>query len=268
MELIDTHCHIQSIGDGDKSIAEIWKKDPDITVDSVIGDANKAGISKIICVGTDVSDSQRAVNFVQDKKGLYASVGIHPHEADRYVGDKQQLQNFENLLKSEKVIAIGECGLDYHYSHSSKQSQIEILKFQLDLAITYKLPVIFHIREAFEDFWPIIKDYPDIHGVLHSFTDSVENVNKAIENGFYVGVNGISTFTKEEQQLEAYKAIPLGNLLLETDSPFLTPKPFRGTINQPKRVSNVADFLCELRQEKRADIAAQTTKNAATLFGI
>jgi len=268
MELVDTHCHIQSIDNSDDSIAKMWHKDPDISSEMVIKNAKDARVTKMICVGTDVVDSEVAVNFVADKEGCYASVGIHPHEAKRYIENIDAKEKFEKLLSHEKVVAIGECGLDYFYEHSDKKSQQEILRFQLALAAKYNLPVIFHVREAYDDFWPIIKDYPNLNGVVHSYTDNLENVTKALERGFYIGVNGISTFTKEGEQLEAYKTIPLSKLLLETDAPFLTPKPFRGTINQPKMVSVVADFLSDLRNEDRAELAKQTTKNAHTLFNI
>ncbi|MEI8338490.1 MAG: TatD family hydrolase [bacterium] len=268
MDLVDTHCHIQSIDNADDSISKIWNKDPEISSESVIKDAVSAKVTKMICVGTDVDDSQVAVSFVADKEGCYASVGIHPHEAKRYIENIDAKEKFEKLLSHEKVVAIGECGLDYFYEHSDKKSQETLLRFQLDMAVKYSLPVIFHVREAYDDFWPIIADYPEIKGVVHSFTDNVQNVNKAVEHGFFIGVNGISTFTKEADQIDAYKAIPLSNLLLETDSPFLTPKPFRGTINQPKMVSVVADFLSDLRNEDRAELAKQTTKNAHTIFNI
>ena len=268
MQLVDTHCHIQSIDNPDDSIAKIWHKDPDISAESVIEDANNTKVTKMICVGTDVEDSALAVNFVADREGCYASVGIHPHEADRYNENSESKAKFEELLTQPKVVAIGECGLDYYYSHSDKKSQEKILRFQLDLATKYNLPVIFHVREAFDDFWPIINDYPKLSGVVHSFSDSFENAQKAIQKGFFVGVNGIATFTKDEQQIDTYKKLPLSNLLLETDAPFLTPKPFRGTINQPKMVSVVADFLAELRHESRQEIADTTTRNATELFGL
>lgn len=268
MELVDSHCHIQSIDNSEDPISKVWQKDPNITPESVIKDAISAKVTKMVCVGTDVEDSEVAVNFVAEKPGCFASVGIHPHEAKRYVDNKIAKEKFEQLLSQNKVVAIGECGLDYFYNHSDKQSQEEILRFQLDLAVKHDLPVIFHVREAYDDFWPIINDYPNLKAVVHSFTDNTDNVKKAVEHGFYIGVNGIATFTKEAEQLEAYKAIPLSNLLLETDAPFLTPKPFRGTINQPKMVSVVADFLSQLRNEDRALLAEQTTKNAHTIFKI
>ncbi|HET8709169.1 MAG TPA: TatD family hydrolase, partial [Candidatus Saccharimonadales bacterium] len=174
---------------------------------------------------------------------------------------------FAALVTSPKVVAVGETGLDYFYNHSPKEAQIEVLKFQIELALTHDLPLIFHVREAFSDFWPILKRYEGkVRGVLHSFTDSRENLEKALECGFYIGVNGIATFTKDPRQLEMYRAIPLENLLLETDAPFLTPVPHRGTICEPYHVSVTADFLSGLREEPLETIAAATTRNARQLF--
>jgi TatD DNase family protein len=128
--------------------------------------------------------------------------------------------------------------------------------------------MIFHVREAFDDFWPIFDDYKGIRGVLHSFTDSRLNLDKALERGLYIGVNGIMTFTKDANQLDVAKAIPLQKLLLETDAPFLTPVPFRGRVNEPAHVRLVADFMAHLRDEPLAELANQTSANAQTLFNL
>jgi len=143
-----------------------------------------------------------------------------------------------------------------------------VLKFQIELAIEHNLPLIFHVREAFDDFWPILDEYESIRGVLHSYTDTQANLDKALERGLYIGVNGIATFAKSQSQLDVYRAVPLQKLLLETDAPFLTPTPYRGTINQPKRVGTIAEFVASLRGESLEQLAAATTQNAHDLFGI
>ncbi len=165
-----------------------------------------------------------------------------------------------------KIVAIGECGLDYFYTHSPRVDQIKALRFQIELALQHDLPLIFHVREAFDDFWPIFDDYHGIRGVLHSFTDTQANLDKALARGLFIGVNGIATFTKNEAQIAMYRAIPLQNLLLETDAPFLTPVPLRGKMNTPANVRLVAEFLSELRGESLAGLAHATTHNAQTLF--
>jgi TatD DNase family protein len=254
MQLTDTHCHIHSTD---------YKLNPD----EVIQAAAAAGVTRLICVGTDVEDSQLAVAFVQQRDACWASIGIHPHEAKRYVGDTAALEIFAGLAEKHKIIAIGEAGLDYHYNHSPKKEQQQILRFQLELARRHNLPVIFHVREAFGDFWPIYDEYRP-NGVLHSFTASTAVLEEALKRGLYIGLNGIMTFTKEYDQLEMAKAVPLEKLLLETDAPYLTPAPYRGTICESKHVRTTAEFLSGLRGESLEDLAVSTTGNAVRLFGL
>jgi TatD DNase family protein len=172
------------------------------------------------------------------------------------------------LATAPKVVAIGECGLDYYYGHSPKEKQIEVMKFQIELAMKHDLPVIFHVRDAFDDFWPVFDSYTGVRGVLHSFTDSAENLHKAMARDLYIGVNGIATFAKKPEQLAVYREVPLQKLLLETDAPFLTPVPYRGNINEPKRVRTIMEFLAGLRGEDRDVLARATTRNVQKLFGI
>jgi TatD DNase family protein len=272
MELVDTHCHIQSIGQdgGERVTRQLWAKTAGLTPESVISEAVEGSVTRMVCVGCDLSDSQLAVDFVKGRANCWASVGIHPHEAQHYVGSAKSdaLIDFASLATAPKVVAIGECGLDFYYTHSPKAAQIKVLEFQLELAQAADLPLIFHVREAFDDFWPVFDNYKGIRGVLHSYTDSAANLAKALERGLYVGVNGIATFAKQPAQLTVYKSIPPDKLLLETDAPFLAPHPHRGSINEPKRLVEVAKFLARLRDERLEDLAAATTRNARTLFGI
>lgn len=272
MELVDTHCHIQSAGldsGGERVTRELWAKAPGLTGADMAGSAAAAGVTRMICVGCDLEDSRLAIDFAARHDGCWASIGIHPHEAKDYQ-DKSRLSEFAALAAEPKVVAVGECGLDYHYGHSPEDDQIKVLRFQIELALETGLPMIFHVREAFDDFWPVLDSYKgsDIRGVVHSFTDSSANLQEALRRGLHVGVNGIATFAKDPVQLEAYKAVPLDRLLLETDAPFLTPTPYRGTINEPKRLGAVADFLADLRGEGPLDLARVTTRNARELFGI
>ena len=268
MEFVDTHCHIQSAGQmsGERTTRELWAKAGDTSVDEIVARAQEAGVSQMICVGCDVADSELAIECVKTRENLYASIGIHPHEAQQYTDDQEALDRFAALATAEKVVAIGECGLDYYYAHSPREQQVKVLEFQLDLAKEHNLPLIFHVRDAFDDFWPIFDNFKGVRGVLHSFTDNQANLEKAVQNGLYVGVNGIATFAKNETQLSMYKLIPLNNLLLETDAPFLTPVPYRGTICEPKHVVLTAEFLASLRGDTVPEIARATTQNARQLF--
>lgn len=255
MEFVDTHCHIHFPD---------YQLDPD----EVRAESEAGGIKTLICVGCTLSDSQGAVEYASRHENVWASIGLHPHEAGIYVDDHKSLQVFRNLAAKPNVVAIGECGLDYYYEHSPKEDQKKLLRFQLDVASEHNLPLIFHVRDAFEDFWPIFDEYKGLHGVIHSFTATSKEVEEIVSRGLYVGLNGIMTFTKQQNQLDAAKGVPLDHLLLETDAPFLTPAPFRGTICQPKHVRVTAEFLSNLRGENLEIIAAATTANAKRLFNI
>lgn len=272
MQLTDTHCHIHEIVDNhkhaDEGVHEKWRKAGLTDPDAVIADAHRAGVTRLICVGCTVEDSALAVDFVQQRANTWASIGIHPHEAARYIRDTKALETFAALASKPKVVAVGECGLDYYYHHSPKEDQEKMLRFQMELALKHDLPMAFHVRDAFTDFWPIFDDYPGIRGVVHSFTASRHQLDEALARGLYVGLNGIVTFTKAGEQLETVKAVPLKRMLLETDAPFLTPVPHRGKICVPGHVVLTAEFLSNLRDESLDEIASVTTRNARDLFGL
>jgi TatD DNase family protein len=236
--------------------------------DTVVDRAHASGVNKLICVGCDLEDSKLAIDYVAKHDQTWASIGIHPHEAKHFSEDLAKQEKFRALTGSLKVVAIGECGLDYYYNHSDKADQIKVLEIQLQLAEDSNLPVIFHVREALDDFWPIFDNFTSIKGVLHSYTDNLANLEQGLKRGLHFGVNGIATFTKKEDQLAVYKQIPTSNLLLETDAPFLTPIPYRGTINEPSKVEIIARFIAECRGEDLTSLAHATSSNACKLFGI
>jgi TatD DNase family protein len=269
MELFDTHCHIHEIVEKLTPVYDKWREDGvERDPDEVIQRAHDKGVTGMICIGTSVEDSRLAVDFVADRGDIWASVGIHPHEAGRYVADKTALDAFAALVDRDKVVAVGECGLDYYYGHSPQEAQITLLKFQLELALKHDLPLSFHVREAFDDFWPVFEQYQGIRGVLHSFTDSRANLERALSHGLYIGMNGIATFAKSEAQQAMYRSIPLANLVLETDAPFLTPSPYRGSICEPYHTATIAEAGAKSRDISLEDFAAATTANARKLFGI
>jgi TatD DNase family protein len=251
----DTHCHIQFT-------------DYPLDTEEVIKNAHLVGVERLLAVGCTLEDSQAAVELAAKHQDIWAAIGLHPHEAQNYVKNPKALAEFKSLASKPKVVAIGECGLDYYYNHSPKANQQQLLRFQLQLAQEYKLPLIFHIRDAFEDFWPIFDEYSHLRGVVHSFTATKAELDQVLSRGLYVGLNGIMTFSKSIDQLAAAKALPLDKLLLETDAPFLTPSPFRGTICQPKHLRVTAEFLSRLRNESLEELAAATTRNAAQLFNL
>ena len=252
MNFVDTHCHIHS-------------SDYTINPNEAIARASAAGVTKLICVGTEEKDSQQAVLFAQEHQNVWASIGLHPHDAKL---GQEAFDDLAALVNDPKVVAIGECGLDYFYNHSAKEDQEAALRFQLALAQKHNLPMIFHVRDAFADFWPIFDSYVGIKGVIHSFTGISKELDEALDRGLYIGLNGIMTFTKDEYQLLAAQSVPLERLLLETDAPFLTPVPLRGKVNEPKNVVLTAEFLGTLRDESLETIGSASTRNAIELFNL
>jgi len=275
MQLVDTHCHIHAADpkfSGEENTKLRWVNggvtDPDLLIES----AKQQSVTKLLCVGTTLEDSEAAINFANNYPNVWATIGLHPHEAKHYVGNKTSITRFKNLATKPKVVAVGETGLDYFYEHSPKADQEKLLRLQIELAIEHNLPLIFHIRDAFSAFWSIFDSYHNhetkLRGVVHSFSATNAELDQALARGLYIGLNGIMTFTKDTSQLAAAKAVPLDRLLLETDAPYLTPVPFRGRIGEPKYIRVIAEFLAALRGENLMEVAKATTKNAQTLFGL
>jgi TatD DNase family protein len=297
MQLIDTHCHIHSV-DYPTPIAEVDANNAEAGVDYLIcvgcdaADSERAvrfvqdRPNSFASVGQHPHEAKYGLEPLQKLRELVihdrgiarssSSPTVHvPSELGTVKlrstvarpglpsgsGDGRALAGARS-----KIVAVGECGLDYFYGHSTKAEQEKALRFQIELALEFDLPLIFHVRDAFDDFWPIFDSYQGIRGELHSFTDNATNLSKALTRGLYIGVNGIMTFTHNDWQLEVAKAIPQDRLLLETDAPFLTPKPLRGRVNEPARVLLTARFLSELRQEPLEELAQYTTTNARQVF--
>lgn len=262
--IIDTHAHIHF--DEFSNILE-----------SIFDTAATNRVESIITVGTNEEDSQKALEFVNDPTvlslandiRLYTTAGIHPHDANSDTRGLEKLKELITVSKHKKSIkAVGECGLDYFKNHSSKTDQFKTLESQLELARQLDLPVVFHVRDAWDDFFAILKNHPGTKGVIHSFTGHPEHVEIASSNGLYFGINGIMTFTKDQKQLDALQAIPSNLFLLETDCPYLAPVPFRGKLNQPGYINEIAKFIATISYRDIDDISSVTTQNAKELFAI
>lgn len=247
--LVDSHCHIH-------------EADYPFSFEDVYARARDARIETMLCVGTSEESSLRAVQFAQAHPQCRAIIGVHPHDT------KDGYGNIASLLATHRdvVVGIGEIGLDYFYTHSPREVQLAAFEAQLAIAHEAGLPVSFHVRDAFDDFWPLVEKFPGIRGVLHSFTDSAEQLEKVLQAGFYVGLNGISTFTKDEAQRAMYDSIPLEKIIFETDAPFLTPVPFRGKVNEPAYIKAIAEYHANRRGISLEEIAEVTTRNVRTLF--
>lgn len=252
MELVDTHCHLQF----DQLAANLGQ---------VLKNAEAAGVTRFICVGTSLDDSQKAINLAAKHKNVWATVGVHPHDAKSFQGRALEMQE---LLSKPKVVAIGEIGLDFYKNYSPKAEQEKLLGLQIEIGAPSGLPFVFHVRDAWDEFWPIFDSYKGLRGVIHSFSSSPKQLDKALSRGLYVALNGIMTFTGDGSQLDAAKKVPRDRLLLETDAPFLAPKAYRGKLCEPKHIRDIAQFLARLRGEPIKELAGYTTKNARELFGI
>jgi TatD DNase family protein len=255
MELVDTHCHLHFENFGTDREAAYRQ-------------SLKAGVKRLICVGTTLADSRQAIDFAADKDGVWAAAGVHPHEAEEFLNNPAHNSQLAQLLALPKVVAVGEAGLDYYKNYVPKEIQQKALRQQIETGLPSGLPFIFHVRDAWADFWRLFDEYKDLRGVVHSFSSGVKQLDAALNRGLYVGLNGIMTFTKDQAQLDAARRVPLDKLVLETDAPFLTPVPFRGQICEPKHVAATAEFLARLKDESLDELSKITTDNALRLFSL
>lgn len=248
---IDTHCHIS------------YKDYEDI--DLLIKENVAAGVDKIIVSGCESDNMEEVVDLSLKYKEIYLTLGYHPEYAD--IIDEADIQRLERLLISNnKVVGVGEIGLDYHYSKENKDRQIELFKCQLDLAKKLNLPVVIHSRDATLDTINILGEY-DISGVIHCFSGSLEVAKTYISMGYKLGIGGVITF-KNSKLGDVVSALELGDIVLETDSPYLAPTPYRGTVNSSKYVPIIASKVAEVFDVDVDIVADVTTKNALDVFGL
>lgn len=245
----DTHCHL---------FQEYYED-----IDVVINLAKEHGVNRMLVAGCDDKSNKEVLSLVE-KEEIYGTLGIHPEEVENF--KESDLNFIEENLQNKKIIAIGEIGLDYHYGKENRKDQIQLFELQLALAEKYHIPVVVHSREATLDTINSLKKY-NVKGVIHSFSGSLETAKIYMEMGFLLGVNGVITF-KNCNLKDVIKEIDLHNIVLETDSPYLTPVPFRGKRNDPSKVSNIADFLCELKNVSRESLAKITNENIKRIFDI
>lgn len=255
MTLIDTHAHIH-----DKAFSE----DRDAVIQRMLG----AHVQTAVTVGCDLADSARALETAK-QYGIYASVGIHPHEAKDAPEDIPGA--FAPFLADACVVAVGETGLDYYYAHSPRDAQQRVLRAQISLARERDYPVIFHHRDAFEDFVSILRDEwrKGMRGIIHCFTgDTQQGQIYVHEFGMKLGIGGVITFKSAQAIRDAVKTVGLQHLVLETDCPYLTPVPHRGQRNEPAYVSFTASALADLLGVAPQTVADTTTANARSLFNL
>ena len=251
---IDTHCHLDFENfDGDR--------------ESVIQRSIKNKIEAIITIGTSVDTSLKSIELAEKFATVFASVGIHPNDANNV--NKSSIQKIYDISTNPKVVAIGEIGLDYYRDYAPKNIQKELFRAQLKIAREKELPVIIHNRQAHSDVYDIlVEEKPTgLKGVLHSFDGDLHFLDSVLAYNFYVSFTGVVTF-KNANFDELIKRVPLENLLLETDSPFLTPTPFRGKRNEPSYITYIAEKIAEVKEISIDELGKVTSANARKLFNL
>ncbi len=228
-------------------------------------DTNPLGICAVLNSASDIPSSKRAIALAETYPFFWASCGIHPHEAESAPSDMER--ELEELLRHEKVCALGEIGLDYHYDFSPRDVQKEVFRRQLELALELDVPVIIHDREAHGDCMDMVRRYP-VKGVFHSFSGSAEMAKELVKLGWYISFSGSVTFKNAVNILNSVLSVPDDRLLVETDSPYLAPVPYRGKVNNSAYMYKTAEKLAETRGVSVEHIADITCRNACELFGI
>ena len=255
--LVDSHCHL-----GDLTFGDVEQD-----FDEVIANAQNAGVTHMLCVNTDLGTFPAMYERIKDLPNVYASVGTHPLNINDYKWSDQELIDY---ARYPKVIAVGEIGLDYYYDEETKEAQQEVFARQIRLAKQVKKPIIIHGRCAKDDLFRIVveENAAEVGGIFHCFADDWDLATKVLDLGFYISVSGIVTFKKAQNIKDLAVKIPLDRLLLETDSPYLAPVPYRGKPNQPAYVKQVAEEVARLRNMEVEDLCNKTSENFARLFNL
>lgn len=245
---IDTHCHLS-------------REDYD-DIDKVIEENKEAGVDKIVVSGCSRESIEEVISLKDKYDMVYVTIGYHPDNAD--IATKDDLDYLKSLLSEKKIIGIGEIGLDYYYTKENRDKQIWLFESQLKIAESFNLPVVIHSRDVTMDTINILKKYK-VKGIIHCFSGSLETANIYIKMGFLLGIGGVVTF-KNSKLKDVVKEIPLSSIVLETDSPYLTPVPYRGKVNSSKYLEYTAKFISMIKNISVLELAEITSKNASSLF--
>jgi TatD DNase family protein len=250
----DSHCHLAMVDRG--------------AADAAVQRARDGGVKAFLVPATKLDDAQPAIEVARRHRNVWAAVGFHPHEAVDF--DAAAEEQTRRLAADEKVVAIGEIGLDYFYDHSPRDVQREVFLRQIAIARELDLPVIIHNRDSTSDLLELLQrdEVRGVRGVLHSFTESLPVALQLIDLGFFISFSGIVTFRTAEALRDVARAIPLERMLIETDTPFLTPVPFRGKENEPAYVVKIAEMIASLRGVELGEVAEATTKNFQEIFQV
>ena len=247
--LVDTHCHMSLTDD----------------IDSIIMDAEKNNVLKFIISGCDKKSIRDGLEIIYRYPSIFMTVGFHPDEVDDLT-DKD-INDLEVLIKTnKKVVGIGEIGLDYYHNDMNKETQKDFFEKQLELAEKYDLPVVIHSRDSIQDVYDILKNHK-CRGVIHCFSGSIEMAKLFIDLGFFLGIGGVLTF-KNSKLKEVVSELSLDNIVLETDSPYLSPEPYRGHTNYPKNIKIIANELRKLKEVSLEEVTEKTTANVNKIYNL
>ena len=253
MKLIDSHAHLTS---------DDFNEDRSF----LIKDLSNFAVNSVILPACDLENSYETVKLAEKYENLYAQVGFHPENIESF--DDSSIEKLEDLAKNPKVVAIGEIGLDYYWQDDNKDEQKEIFIKQLDLARKLKLPVVIHSRDSVDDCLEILKDYKDLKVQIHCFSYSYIYLMECMKRGYYISIGGVVTYKNADNEKNAAINVDLDKLMLETDCPYLSPEPYRGMRNDPRKIVEVAREIANLRGMKLSKLAKRTSKNAMEFFNI
>lgn len=246
---IDTHCHV---------LSEYYDN-----INEVVNQCKKNNVCRIIVNGCDINSNKEVLELVSKYDIIYGAIGFHPTELDDF--NDEYFEFLENNISNPKIVAIGEIGLDYYYDNTDKNKQKEIFKRQLDIANKYSKPIIVHSRNSIQDTYNILKEY-NLFGSIHCFSGSVEMAREFIKIGYKLGIGGIITYKNAKNIREVVKDIDLSYILLETDSPYLTPVPYRGKSNSPEYIPLIANTIADIKNISINDVSEVTTASAEEIF--
>ncbi len=246
--LVDTHCHV---------FLEYYED-----LEQVITRAKDKGVGALIVNGYDMSSNKEVLELVKKYDIVYGALGIQPENLDEL--NDENISFIEEHINDDKIVAVGEIGLDYHYD-LDKERQKDLFKRQLDIARKYNKPVIVHSRDCIQETYDILKMY-NIKGIMHCYSGSVEMAKKFVKIGFFLGIGGISTFKNSRKVVEVIKNIPIEYILLETDCPYLTPEPYRGKRNEPAYIPLILERICSLKSLNYKDVEEVMTSSILRLF--
>ena len=259
MMLFDTHAHLDDlrIQDGFEG-----------GTDGYIRYQLENGVCNIVNIGTNLDNSQVSIELAEKFDEIYATCGIHPYDIRLYNDTDKAIETLENLLKENKVVALGEIGLDYHYEDSDFEKQMVFFVKQMELAKKLEIPVVIHDRDAHGDCMDVIRRFPTVKGIFHSFSGSAEMAKELISLGWYISFSGTLTYKNAKKPKEACAVCPLDRILIETDSPYLPPTPYRGQMNHPCYVVKTAEEIARIHDISLESVAEITYKNAKEVYGI